>query len=381
MIFQIKQDFGLARLLFTGWVIGCIGVNVSVSWAQPASRLVRVDVNPTVETIAALMNQISPEFLPDSAADPNGFNRSRAMQVNYDAFRPFFGHPAVAATKALAKKLGTGVYLLGLYARPLPATGWQSGVSPLLLEAVHPNPDSARAELDAYMAEVARFYRDARVAAFMTKHRDVYKQAIAQVSQNRPPATFIPTMEAYYGAKKGAYTIMIMPFFITEWGMGWQVGEGGQARLFNICSPYKNPRVQGGQVLDAGFNDAESVRSLCVHEFGHSFVNPHTMQPAMAERINQYKDLFKPVPGQSQYTDMLTLFNELTVRAGEIRIALKMGLPAESQRLREDNKNWPYLDHFTNQLARYESNRKTYPTFTAFLPTLIDSLKTLRSTP
>lgn len=103
------------------------------------------------------------------------------------------------------------------------------------------------------------------------------------------------------------------------------------------------------------------------------------MQPELTERINHYKDLFKPVPNQGQYTDWLTLFNELTVRAGEIRIALKMGLPRESQRLRGLYKDWPYLDHFSARLAYYERNRGRYPAFTDFLPDLIGSLEKLRS--
>lgn len=353
----------------------------SLATAQPIASQVTVQANPTVETIATLMNQLSPEFLLDSAKDPAGYRRSRSMRINYNAFRRYANHPATIATKALSDKIGTGVYLLGLYARPLPATGWQSPVSPLILAAVHSNPDSAQYIVNAYMAQVARFYRDAHIPKFIAQQGSVYQKAIGQVNRNRPSIAFIPTMEQYYGSRKQAYTIVVMPFFITQWGMGWQTGDGQAARLFNISAPYRDQQVQAQRVVDPGFNDREAVRTLCVHEFGHSFVNPHTMQPELMERINQYKDLFKPVPNQAQYTDWLTLFNELTVRAGEIRIALKMKLPSESQRLRELYKDWPYLDHFTAQLAYYESNRNKYPAFTDFLPDLIDSLEKLRSDP
>jgi hypothetical protein len=301
------------------------------------------------------------------------------MRVNYNAFRAVANHPAVTATKVLSDKLGTGVYLLGLYARPLPATGWQTPVSPLLLAAIHPDVDSAQAILTGYMAQVAQFYHDAHMATFLAQHNEVYQKAIDQVSQNQPSASFIPTMEAYYGSRKQAYTIVIMPFFITQWGMGWQTGEGHKARIYNISAPYRNQQVDHQRVVDPGFDDSEAVRTLCVHEFGHSFVNPHTMQPILTEQINQYKDLYKPIPHQGQYTDWLTVFNELTVRAGEVRIALKMGLPRESQRLRGEYKDWPYLDHFITQLAYYERHRVKYPAFTDFLPDLITSLANLRS--
>ncbi|GAB3043904.1 hypothetical protein GCM10027185_54630 [Spirosoma pulveris] len=71
----------------------------------------------------------------------------------------------------------------------------------------------------------------------------------------------------------------------------------------------------------------------------------------MAERINQYKDLFTAVPNQGYYTDWLTVFNELTVRAGKIQIALNRGLPRESHRLRRLYKDWPYQNHFSARLA------------------------------
>ncbi|WP_461126409.1 DUF4932 domain-containing protein [Spirosoma aerophilum] len=367
------MNYSLVR--FLSWLLFSSGIAI----AQPITRQVTVQVNPTVETIATLMNQLSTEFLPDSAKDPAGYRRSRSMRINYNAFRSYTNHPAIRATKALADKLGTGVYLLGLYARPLPATGWQHPVSPLLLAAVNTNPDSAATIVNEYMAQVARFYQDAHLGQFLAQQRSTYQKAIGQVSRNRPSVDFIPTMEAYYGSRKQAYTIVVMPFFITQWGMGWQTGEEQQARLFNISAPYGDQHVLGQRVVDPGFNDREAVRTLCVHEFGHSFVNPYTMQPEWTERINQYKDLFKPVPNQAQYTDWLTLFNELTVRAGEIRIALKMGLPRESQRLRGLYKDWPYLDHFSAQLASYEKNRARYPAFTDFLPDLIGSLEKLRS--
>ncbi len=346
----------------------------SVATAQ-FDRQVNVRSNPTVETIAILMNQISPEFLPDSAADPTGYQRSRAMKLNVDWFSAFDQHLAIQATKTLSDKLGTGIYLLGLYANPLPQQGWQTPVSPLLLAAVHPDVDSAQGIIDQYLTQITSFFHDANVERFLSQQQSTYRTAIRQVQQNRPPKSFIPTMEAYYGVRKGSYNIVVMPFFITDWGMGWQIGEGPDTRLFNISAPYRNPLVQHHQVQDPGYNDAVAIRTLCVHEFGHSFVNPLTMQPQVAQQINLYKALYKPVAGQAQYQDWLTLFNELTVRAGEIRIAVQMGLPKEEQRLQALYRNWPYLDHFITQLKVYETKRVKYATFADFLPVLINSLK------
>ncbi|GAB3043911.1 hypothetical protein [Spirosoma pulveris] len=96
------------------------------------------------------------------------------MRINYQAIHPYADHPAMAATKALADKIGTGVYLLGLYARLLPDTGWLTPVSPLLLTALHPNVDLAQAVLTNYMAQIAQFYHDVQMPSFLIQQADVY---------------------------------------------------------------------------------------------------------------------------------------------------------------------------------------------------------------
>lgn len=169
-------------MCFLSWLLFSSGKAI----AQPIARQVTIQVNPTVETIATLMNQLSVEFLPDSAQDPAGYRRSRSMRINYNSFRSFTNHPAIKATKALADKIGTGVYLLGLYARPLPVTGWQAPVSPLLLAAVNANPDSAANIVNDYMAQVARFYQDAHLNQFFAQQRSTYQKAMEQVSQTLP---------------------------------------------------------------------------------------------------------------------------------------------------------------------------------------------------
>ncbi|SMB99831.1 hypothetical protein SAMN00120144_2788 [Hymenobacter roseosalivarius DSM 11622] len=132
-----------------------------------------------------------------------------------------------------------------------------------------------------------------------------------------------------------------------------------------------------GQVTNAGFDNAEAVRNLSVHEFGHTFINPLTVLPAVAPGLTAHQALFKPIPGQLQYRDWQTSFNEHLVRAGEVRIALALGLPEVSQQLRTAYSTWIYLPFFEAQLQRYEANRARYPTIESFLPNLIRALPEL----
>ncbi|HEX8326346.1 MAG TPA: DUF4932 domain-containing protein [Hymenobacter sp.] len=340
-------------------------------------RRIVVGTDLGVELVNALEVQISPEFLKDSATDPYLFSTTRLMRVSYNHFAPFREHAAVKRTKALTDKIGTGVYLLPLFYEGFPRPRRHSPVSRELLEALHPNADSAARMADEYMRLAGQFYQDARFADFQRRYRRVYDMAIAQVQRNLPPSNFIPTMEAYYGARKAAYRIIVNPFFKSQWGMAWQVAGPKGFTAVQITAPAGEQTLARGRVANAGFDDAEWVRNLSVHEFGHTFVNPLTALPAFAPGIAAQQALYRPIPDQAQYRDWGTSFNEHLVRAGEVRIALALGRPEVSSKLRADYAAWMYLPFFEAQLQRYEANRQRYPTLESFLPEIIGALPTL----
>lgn len=326
----------------------------------------------------ALEVQISPEFLPDSTADPQLFRSTCLMRLIYNAFARFRGHAAVRRTRELTSQLGTGVYLLPLFYEGFPRPRRHTPVSAELLAAVHPRPDSAARIVDEYTRLVGKFYRDAGFAQFQRHQRRVYALAVAEVRRSLPPVGFIPTMEAYYGAHKAAYRLIVNPFFKSEWGMSWQVAGAGGSTAVQIAAPFGEQKRAGARVVAAGFDNAEAVRNLSVHEFGHSFVNPLTAQPAVAAGLAAQQALFRPTPGQPQYRDWETSVNEHLVRAGEVRIALALGRPDVSRQLRADYAAWPYLSFFEAQLQRYEASREQYPTLESFLPSLIAALGELK---
>lgn len=359
--------------LLTAWWV-CLSLA-----ARAQSRAIEVTTNRNVEVINILFTQLSPEFLADSLANPWMFENTRLMRASYDFFQPWKQHPAVAATDALSKSLGTGVYLLGLYYEPIPEASPKSPLSPLLLEAVHPNSDSARHLVNSYMNLLNRFYREAPVDSFLRTYDPVYQTALQEVKSQLPASNFIPTLEAYYGERKNGYTIVVMPFFKSQWGMGWQVGEAEKQRLFNIIAPFDAQYwASKHTVKTAGYQNPEALRTWCVHEFGHSFVNPLTAQKPYAQAIDAHKGLFKPIANNLQYSDWATAFNEYVVRAGEVQVAGLMGQHTQKKRLLAQYRDWIYLPHFNRQLAYYRANRKQYPTFKSFLPKLIDSLSARR---
>lgn len=358
----------------------CILLSALLCYVLPSraqKQRITVETDLGVELVNALDVQNSPEFLKDSISDPYLYRITRLMRISYNYFATFRQHAAVKRTRWMTDKIGTGVYLLPLFYEGFPQPRRHTPVSPEILHAVHTNADSAEYIVDDYMQLVGKFYHDAAFAAFQRQHHYVYSMALAQVKRNLPPPRFIPQMEAYYGAQKAAYRIIVNPFFKAEWGMAWQVLSSKGPIANQIAAPLGEQIVQGGFVKDAGFNNPEAIRNLSVHEFGHTFANTLTSLPAFAPGIAAHKNLFRPIPGQAQYTDWETSFNEHLVRAGEIRIALALGLPKVAQQLRSAYANWMYLPFFEKQLRRYESNRKRYPTIKAFMPELLAALSSL----
>lgn len=345
--------------------------------ATAQSKRIRVETDLGIELVNALEVQNSPEFIKDSLVDPHLYRITRLMRISYEYFAPFRQHPAVKRTQWMTDKIGTGVYLLPLFYDAFPTPRQHTPVSAEILQTIHPQPDSAKQLVDDYMQLVASFYQDAKFAAFQQQYQEVYALAIRQVQRNLPPAGFISQMEAYYGVHKAAYRIIINPFFKAEWGMAWQVISQKGSIANQIAAPLQEQIVKGNQIRDVGYDNAAAIRNLSVHEFGHTFVNTLTSLPAFAPKLASYQALFKPIPGQAQYTDWETSFNEHLVRAGKVQIALSQGLPQVARQLRHQNANWMYLAFFEDQLKLYEANRKRYPTLESYMNSLLAALSSL----
>jgi hypothetical protein len=346
--------------------------------ATGQGKKIFVEVNKNIELISTLNNQIATSFLKDSADSPYLYKTTRLMRLNYEHFKPFGQHPAVAGTMKMSKRIGTGVYLLGLYFDELPKLVQKQPVSEIILQEIHPDKDSANMILKDYIGLIRQFYYDTNFEQYFLRNKPLYELAVREVKQNLPEDRFITALEAYYGMQKSSYHINVMPSFKSGWGMGWQLENKGKTDVFNIAAPLQEQILnKDKRVLTAGYNNPEEIRNLSVHEFGHSFINPLTTQAHVAKQLDNYKHLFKPIPNQGQYSDWLNVFNEHLVRAGEIRIALQLGQEEESKRLQEQYKDWMYLPHFIAQLKTYERNRVKYRSLENYLPIIIASLAEL----
>ncbi|MFD2574328.1 DUF4932 domain-containing protein [Spirosoma soli] len=340
-----------------------------------AQKRVTVKINKNVEIFNALAVQNTTNWLKDTLTNPNFMATSVLMRRSYHHFQSAQNHPIFTPYKRLEDKIGTGVYLLSFYYTDVPNAQRKAPVSEVILRELHPNKDSAQYLVDSFMRQLNQFYRDVQFDKFVAENQYVYQKALTEASQNLPDASFIPVLEAYYGATKHGYHIILNPFFNTDWGMGWEIASKDGMDIYNITSPLSKPTIGEDQrIVSPGFNNAPEIRRLSVHEFGHSFVNPLANQTGYKTQIERFNNLYEPIEGQQQYRDWHTQFCEYVVRAGEVRIALAMNDPAAARATEVRDAKWRYLPHFVNQLTYYEQNRKRYPTFEAFFPDLIASL-------
>lgn len=323
--------------------------------------------------------QNSAGLLKDTLTNPWYVENSVLMRKSFYQFRQVQQRPIFKTYQQLEDRLGTGTYLLSLYYSEVPNAERRVDVPVIITEAVSPNRDSVLRAFDDFFSQLNQLYVTVHFDQFLDQNKSVYQTALDEVAKNLPDATFIPTMERYYGASKNGYHLLINPFFQSGWGMGWEVISRNGTYIFNISSPLGKAVVsENGRIASPGFDNREGVRRLAVHEFGHSFVNPLANQPAYKTQIETFNRLYEPIKGDEQYHDWHTQFCEYVVRAGEIRIAQTMHNEADAKVVEQQNANWKYLPHFVHQLDRYEHDRKKYPTFAAFFPTLIASLAELR---
>ena len=237
--------------------------------------------------------------------------------------------------------------------------------------------EAARNCIDRFIAALNDFYRDADVETFFEKHRAVYDGVLDEVRKNLPPKDFAETMESYYGEEKAGFMLIPSPLMYDGFGFGHQVETKEGMRVLNVFGPKVRIETMTDSVF--GFDDAEGIERVSVHEFGHSFVNPLVDLPENRKIVDSYVHLFEPVRGamsRSGYRTWEVTVKELIVRLGEVRIALAMGDEERANRIRDyqiNERKFIYLPILEESIRVYEQNRDRYPSLADYFPVLLDA--------
>ncbi|MRX41008.1 DUF4932 domain-containing protein [Flavobacterium sp. LC2016-23] len=210
------------------------------------------------------------------------------------------------------------------------------------------------------------FYTEINFDQFLDKYKLYYNTMITEVTKNLPAENFITEMEHFYGKRIQNYNLypsLTMPF-----SQGFAVGSSDM--IGNIFGSFNIPKeIDNNSNPDLGFKNNVALRTLCVHEFGHSFINP-VIDQIDDKHIKATEKLFEPIKEKmfaQGYNEWKICLYEHFVRAGEIVIAKLLGDDNKAQEIMNDNvtnRSFIYLPQIAEKLEYWYYNEfftKTYP--------------------
>ncbi len=227
------------------------------------------------------------------------------------------------------------------------------------------NEFSSFQEAENFVTAFNNLYKEIQFGQFLEKYKPYYKKMIEEVSQNVPKQNFITEMEHLYGKEVKNYNL----YPSLTLGFGQACGVGGENTIGNIFACFNMPeKIEDPQNLELGFNNEVSLRTICIHEFGHSFVNP-AVDKVNAALIEGKKALFEPIKGKMSeqgYTDWKICLYEHFVRANEVFITRLLNDTQKADEILKDNyenRSFIYLPQILEKLEFWYHNEyldKTY---------------------
>lgn len=229
------------------------------------------------------------------------------------------------------------------------------------------------------------FYRKANVENFIKEHLYYYEGAISEISGIAKEFDLIGKMEEYTNQFNDRYVISPEPLFITG---GWRgIGPNVQTEKISIAYQFISPsdkidlsNFSSESLQQFGYNDKDFIRNLCVHEFGHSFVNSSFYQDKISIYIENKESLLtneiKENIRKNGIGNFTVYLIEHVVRLLEIRIVEIYFSKEEAQKIRDENKNFIYLSKMEKKLIDdFEKNRDKYATYSDFIPELVRTIE------
>ena len=148
----------------------------------------------------------------------------------------------------------------------------------------------ATENLTIFLDEMNAFYREIDFDRYLDESSLYYETAMHEIVSNMPDATFIDDMEEYFDRSYTSYHLV--PSLTLPKTMGFGPRFDGQA--FNVFGAVGHQQVEDVSDLQMGFSNADNIRELSVHEFGHSFVNP-VLDQLSGAIIDSSESLFPPI--------------------------------------------------------------------------------------
>ena len=348
--------------------------------APKSNGVKHIDVKQhlNLEVLFTIYNQIWTPFLDEGASEVVLAN-TRLMKTNYDYFKAFSEHDAIAKTRDFMNRSGTDFFLYAFYYDDFPKATRNREIPEILTKDINPDRQLALEEIDGLMATIADFYIASNFEKFYTQHDYAYDIAREEVLKYIPKNNFISFLENYFGTAYADYDFYCIPFFKTEFGMAHQLQTEKGTKNITFISPFEPAEIDStGLIKYVGYESEDDILEWVVHEYSHTFFNPSLTQKENMDLLNTFEHLYRPIPSSPQIGNWFSMFAEHLAVAFEVRAAHLLGDEARASVILNRHSDWVYLDHFIAQLEFYENNRDQYPSISDFMPAILNSCTKLK---
>lgn len=326
---------------------------------------VQVVVDPRVELMSVIFRL---------AGNPE-YNRPRVPGYVADVEQQFGAHRDHAVVK-LAQKLRAersvsydAVMSMAMHLTDAEQLGEKVPFDP------HPAGLDSRWPLDGtrqFLTEARSFARETKFKEFFAKHRKLYETAESRMKTLLDREAHLEWFDEYFGQRpEASFTVALgMLNGGNCYGTHCRTADG-KDELYCILGVWEVDSAGQPQFTAA-------MLPTVVHEFCHSYTNAivdrhaDKFQPA-AERLFK---LVKLQMQRSAYGHWKTMCYETLVRGCVARYVLRyQGEAAAREVARNDRqRGFAWAEEFSQLLAKYESDRKTYATLDEFVPQIVGFL-------
>lgn len=346
------------------------GAPPKMAIAAPAgpAQLPGVSVNPTLELLAGVQAQT--DWVIERGPQGSGSEYYQALK---EFFTPYRDHEAVRISAELLRNGFSYDAPVGFVCHlgPLPELALKNEYSDYLA-----NRAGGRDQLERFRVALQRLATESRFAEFVAQWQPKYDEWAGAAAAALDRDAVVGWLTDFFRTDAVDFRFFLAPAMYPGGGYGATLQAADGTLL-----AYQIIRANPGAEREPQFNlQGGNLNDLAVHEWGHSFVNPAVA--ASSDRIAEVERFYQPVASTMKnqaYGGPQVYFSEQVLRAVETLAMADLRSADAAERAVTYNEGRGF--HMTAQISEYlrreyVPNAAQYPTFTAFMPTLLDWLKT-----
>ncbi len=351
----------MRRSIFTViLVLGLFGPSLAAQ-TRPATRpAIDVRVDPRVELVCIIFRLAGNQ------------EYSRGKLPNYvrdvdERFGPLAEHPVVQLARKLRNERSLGFDApMSLAVHLTDDIGERVPLVPLPAE-VDTRWPATGARL--FAKEVKDFAQKARFAEFLASHRALYDLAEARMRKTLEDHARLEWFAQYFGTRSQVRFHVVPGLLNGGSCYGTRFQDGEQQDMYCILGVWDADQAGMPRF-------APSVIPTVIHEFSHSHVNP-LVNRRLADFERSGRRLFarsEQAMRRQAYGQWETVIYESLVRATVVRYRSAHDGPfaAMAEVMEQNSRGFVWIGELSKLLDEYESDRKTYPDFEAFMPRVVE---------